>query len=148
MFGQDRNAMRRVFFEAWEKYQAQEKLEAMESILVQIITLHPEYHALFKNKDNLLRDFSASNGESNPFLHMSLHLAIQEQLSLRRPAELSGLYQQLMKKYADTHVAEHEIMECLSEMIWQAQRNQSMANEHEYIECIRKKIMSITGSEK
>ena len=148
MFGQDRNAMRNVFFDAWKKHQAREKLEPMESILVQIITLHPEYHGLFENRDNLVRDFSASNGESNPFLHMSLHLAIQEQLSLQHPAELSGLYQQLMEKYADTHVAEHNIMECLSEMIWQAQRNQTMANELEYIECIRKKIMTITGQEK
>lgn len=140
--------MRKVFFDAWKKHQAREKLEPMESILVQIMTLHPEYHALFKNKDNLLRDFSATNGESNPFLHMSLHLAIQEQLSLRRPAELSGLYQQLLEKHADPHVAEHEIMECLSEMIWQAQRTQTMANEHEYIECIRKKVMTITGKGK
>jgi len=36
-------------------------------------------------------------------------------------------------------------MECLSEMIWQAQRNQSIANENEYIECLRKKVIAIAG---
>ncbi len=142
MFGQDRNAMRKVFFEAWKKHQAQEKLEAMESILVQIISLHPEYHSLFENEKNLLRDFPATSGGPNPFLHLSLHLAIQEQLSLQQPAELTSLYQQLIKKHADAHVAEHEIMECLSEMIWQAQRNQKMADENQYLDCIRKKLMN------
>ncbi len=138
--------MRKVFFEAWKKYQAREKLDPMQSILVQIIALHPEYHALFKNEDNLLRDFSVTSGEPNPFLHLSLHLAIQEQLSLQRPVELTGLYRQLMEKHTDRHVAEHEIMECLSEMIWQAQHNQSVANENKYIECIRKKVTATAPS--
>ncbi len=140
MFEQDRNAMRKVFFEAWKKYQAREKLDPMQSILVQIISQHPEYHALFENEDNLLQDFPMANGDPNPFLHLSLHLAVQEQLSLQRPAELTDLYHQLMQKHPDVHAAEHEIMECLSEMIWQAQHNQSMANENNYIECIRKHI--------
>ncbi len=141
MFGQDRNAMRKVFFEAWRKHRAQEKLEAMETILVQIITLHPEYHALFENEENLLQDFPSITGEPNPFLHLSLHLAIHEQLSLQRPEELANLYQQLVNKHSDAHKAEHQIMECLSEMIWQAQRSQSMADESQYIDCIRKKVM-------
>ncbi len=137
--------MRKVFFEAWKKYQVQGKLDPMQTILVQIISQHPEYHTLFENEDNLLQDFPVANGDPNPFLHLSLHLAIQEQLSLQRPVELTGLYQQLMEKHADKHAAEHEIMECLSEMIWQAQRNQSMANENEYIECLRKKVIAIEG---
>jgi len=141
MFGQDRNAMRKVFFDAWKKHRSQEKLEAMETTLVKIITLHPEYHALFENEENLLQEFPAITGEPNPFLHLSLHLAIQEQLSLQRPAELTGLYQRLMQKHSDAHTAEHEIMECLSEMIWQAQQNQKMADENQYIDCIRKKVM-------
>ncbi|VAX11237.1 FIG00433688: hypothetical protein [hydrothermal vent metagenome] len=138
MFGQDRNAMRKVFFEAWKKHHAGEKLESMETALVQIIKLHPEYHTLFDSNNNLNRDFSATSGEANPFLHLSLHLAIQEQLSLQRPAELSELYRQLVEKYSDVHSAEHKIMECLSEMIWQAQRSQSMADENQYLACIRK----------
>ncbi len=132
--------MRKVFYAAWKKHQAQEKLEPMETMLVQIITLHPEYHNLFENEDNLLRDFPADAGQSNPFLHLSLHLAIQEQLSLQRPAELPALYRQLIEKHADVHTAEHKIMECLSEMIWQAQRNQSMADESQYLSCIRKDL--------
>ncbi len=140
MFGQDRNAMRKIFFDAWKKYQAQEKLERMESILVQIISLHPEYHGLFESEDSLLRDYPFASGETNPFLHLSLHLTLQEQLALQRPPELADLYQQLVKKHSDSHAAEHKMMECLSEMIWQAQRNQSMTHENEYIECIRKKV--------
>jgi len=133
--------MRKVFFDAWKKHRAQEKLEAMETILVQIITLHPEYHALFENEENLLQDFPSATGEPNPFLHLSLHLAIQEQLSLQHPAELTDLYQKLVGKHSDVHKAEHQIMECLSEMIWQAQRSQGMADENQYIDCIRKKVM-------
>ena len=144
MFGQDRNAMRKVFFEAWRKHRAGEKLEAMETMLAQIISLHPEYHALFENEENLQRDFSATTGEPNPFLHLSLHLAIQEQLSIRRPAELTDLYRQLVEKHVDAHAAEHEIMECLGEMIWQAQRSQGMADENQYLECVRRKLAAVT----
>ncbi len=142
MFGQDRNAMRKVFYDAWKKHQSEEKLDAMETVLVQIINLHPEYHALFENEASLARDFSATTGETNPFLHLSLHLAIQEQLSLQRPAQLLDLYQQLIKKHSDVHTAEHTIMECLSEMIWQAQRSQSMADENQYLACIRKSLQN------
>lgn len=140
MFEEDRDAMRKVFFEAWEKHQQKEKLDAMQTVLVQIIELHPEYHALFENEDNLVKDFSPVTGETNPFLHLSLHLAIQEQLSLQRPPELTELYRQLIEKYSDVHLAEHKIMECLSEMIWQAQRSQSMADERQYLACIRKDL--------
>ena len=140
MFGEDRNAMRKIFFDAWKKHQSAEKLDAMQTALVQIIGLHPEYHPLFESEDNLVRDFSPATGETNPFLHLSLHLAIQEQLSLQRPPELTELYRQLIEKYSDVHLAEHKIMECLSEMIWQAQRSPSMADERQYLACIRKEL--------
>lgn len=132
--------MRKVFFKAWKKHRAQEKLAPMETLLVQIISLHPEYHYLFDNEKNLAQDFSAATDTPNPFLHLSLHLAVQEQLSLKNPAQLPDLYQQLIKKYSDPHKAEHEIMECLSEMIWQLQHNPGKVDESQYMECLRKKI--------
>ncbi|MDH5572627.1 MAG: DUF1841 family protein [Gammaproteobacteria bacterium] len=140
MFGQDRNAMRQVFFNAWKKSQDKDVLEPLEALIVGIIERHSEYHVLMNNPaQHMDKDYDPSTGETNPFLHMAMHLAVTEQLHSQRPQALTGLYQQLATKFGDSHQAEHQIMECLSESIWQAQRNQQDFNEGRYLDCIKSK---------
>lgn len=141
MFSQDRNAMRQVFFDAWQRAQNKQPLEPLQAMIVSIIERHPEYHAIFAQADsNLDKDFDASLGEANPFLHLAMHLAVQEQLGSQRPSPLPDLYQQLANKCGDSHQAEHKIMECLSNMIWQAQQNQTEFDENIYLNCIKKHL--------
>ncbi len=136
MPGQDRDAMRRFFFNAWRKHQRQAPLEPMEEIMARIIAWHPEYHGLFDNEESLRHDFP---GDSNPFLHLSLHLAVQEQLTTQRPAGLAECYRQLAAG-GDEHGAEHAIMECLAELLQQSRMNPSMEDEARYLECVRGKL--------
>lgn len=139
MFSNDRNQLRKMFFSSWQKSQAGEALEPLEQMIAQIIQQHPEYHELLSDEESYLdKDYTPEMGESNPFLHMSMHIAIAEQLSTDRPAGIKMLYQQLLAKYTDAHIVEHHIMECLGQMMWEAQRNQTMPDEHQYIECLRK----------
>lgn len=139
LFGQDRDQIRRVYFQSWDKFKKQQPMEPMESIIAALIKQHPEYHEFFDNSEqNQDRDFTPEMGQTNPFLHLGMHISIQEQLSTQRPAEITGLYQSLCSKTGDPHEAEHLIMDCLGEMLWNAQKNQQAPDEKAYLECVRK----------
>ena len=138
MFGNDRNEMRKMFYTAWQNFKNKAILQPLEQVIVNIIQQHPEYHALLEDEASIDKEFTPDMGETNPFLHMSMHIAIQEQLSTHRPANIQQTYQALSTKLQDPHQAEHAIMECLGQMIWQAQRDNTAPNEQNYIECLNK----------
>ena len=139
MFSNNRNQLRKMFFHSWQKFQSGETLEPLEQIIAQIVQQHPEYHSLLADEiAHLDKDYTPEMGETNPFLHMSMHIAIVEQLSVDRPAGIKDLYQQLVLKFYDSHEAEHHIMECLGQVMWEAQRNQAMPDDNQYLECLRK----------
>lgn len=111
LFSNDRQSHRRVFITAWEKAQTGQTLAPLEHQIVQVLRQHPEYQAFMRHGDAALeRDFHPQQGETNPYLHLSLHLAIQDQLQLDQPAGIRGLYQELLKITGDAHETEHRIM--------------------------------------
>ena len=127
MYGNDRTSLRRVFFDAWDKYRQSTPLTGIEQRLIEVILQHPEYHAVLENRDRYLdHDWSPDQGETNPFLHMSMHIALIEQISTDRPAGIRECHQKLTKSLGSPHQAEHRMMDCLSEAIWQAQRQNAM----------------------
>lgn len=138
MFGQDRDQMRRFYCDVWRKMDTGQPLEPLEQQLATVIEQHPEYHALLQDTELACStDYLPETGESNPFLHMGLHMAIQEQRATDRPAGIRRLYQQLLDNYPAPHDLEHRIMECLTEMIWRAQRDNAIPDEQAYLKCIR-----------
>ena len=139
IFNQDRKQLRQFYFQSWDKYKKQQPLEPMETIIATLISQHPEYHDFFDHMEhNQDKDFTPEMGQSNPFLHLGMHISIQEQLATQRPAELSSLYLSLCNKLEDAHKAEHQMMDCLGEMLWLAQKNNQPPDENSYIECIKK----------
>ena len=138
MFGQDRTELRQMFFSAWEKHQNKQLMEPLEAVVAKIIELHPEYHALLENKDTLDRDYTPEMGQTNPFLHMAMHISIQEQLSTNRPTGIEQLHQSILKKNKDPHETEHLMMECLGKMLWEAQSQNRMPDENDYLSCLKK----------
>ena len=139
MFGHDRNQLRQMYLDAWQKLQAGTLLQPLEALIAEIITLHPEYqHLLEKGQDALSKDFSPEQGESNPFMHMGMHIAIREQLGTDRPAGISTAYKKLLLRMQDTHAAEHQMMECLGQSLWEAQRNNTTPDENQYLLCVQK----------
>ena len=138
MFGQDRSQLRHLFFAAWQKYLAQQPLAPLEQLIASIVQQHPEYHALLMDETtNLDKDFTPDMGQTNPFLHMAMHIAIQEQLATQRPDGITELHQNLMQIYKDAHEVEHQMMECLAEMMWQSQREGTLPDETAYLQCLR-----------
>jgi hypothetical protein len=139
MFGNDRDSMRRYYLQCWQKFQQKQPMDALEQQVASVIAEHPEYHALLERTDSALqRDYLPENAETNPFLHMGLHLGIREQVATNRPTGIRELYQQLVIQYGHND-AEHRMMDCLAESIWLAQRNQTAPNEAAYLECLKKR---------
>jgi uncharacterized protein DUF1841 len=139
MFSPSRADARRFFFETWRKYRTQAPLEGLERTAIEIILLHPEHHALLDDAQrNLDREFSPQDGAVNPFLHMSLHLAVAEQLSIDQPRGIDAAYRALAGRAASDHDALHVLLECLGEVVWRAQRDRAAPDEQAYLECIRR----------
>lgn len=139
IFGNDRNQLRRFYIDSWNKQQAGEPLEPMETMVANVVGQHPEYHALLADPDTALaNDFPPEQGEGNPFLHMGMHIAIQEQLTTDRPHGIMASYQTLKMRLGDPHQVEHQIIECLGQSLWEAQRSGTAPDERAYLECIQR----------
>jgi len=138
LFGQDRDQLRKFYCEAWESQRQGKPLEPLQAQIVSVIEKHPEYQELLENPQRALaRDYLPELGETNPFLHMAMHLAIQEQVATNRPTGIRDLYSRLLIKTVDNHELEHKLMECLAEMIWQAQKDGKAPDEEQYLTCIK-----------
>lgn len=139
MFSQDRHSYRQAFMTAWVKSQSGEALEPLEAQIVEILRLHPEYQDLLEEPDATLdRDWLPEQGETNPFLHLGLHLAILEQLTIDRPAGIRKLHRNLATATGDVHEADHRVMACLSEALWRVQHDGKPFDEKAYLKCLKR----------
>lgn len=137
MISGDRNQLRQVFFDAWRKHQNGDALEPLERIISNVIADHPEYHAMFKNQEKYLhQEFYPEQGESNPFLHMAMHISLMEQITTDRPSGIGERYQRLCQRTGNAHEAEHQLMECLGRILWEAQSGNRIPDEKAYLICI------------
>lgn len=138
LLGQDRDRLRGIYCEAWRRHREALPLEPLQAQIVAVIRQHPEYQRLLEDPEKALgREYLPETGETNPFLHMGMHLAIREQVDTDRPAGMRALYRQLSAAYTDTHALDHRLMECLGEAIWRAQRDGRPIGEDDYMACVR-----------
>ena len=137
MFSQDRKRQREFLTKSWQKYTSNKPLEPLEEQLVSIIEIHPEYQDLITNIDS---EYFPEQGEINPFLHINLHLALKDQLSLNEPNGVREVHQKLIYHFKDQHVVEHLMMECIAEMIYISQKNNTVMDHENYL----KRIKSMT----
>jgi hypothetical protein len=137
VFAPTRDEARRFMSDAWRKYRAGEALSALEQTAAHLAAMHPEYHALLEDPDaHIDRDYRPEQGDVNPFLHLSLHLAVAEQLAIDQPPGIVAQFQRLRAARGDEHAALHAIVECLGEVIWQAHRIGAGPNASLYLECL------------
>lgn len=136
IFGQDRKQLRIMYAEAWRKQCERLPMSPLEAQIAAIIELHPEYHADITS-DDLDRDYTPDGGQTNPFLHMGLHLGIREQVSTNRPPGIANILEVLRAKLGDAHAAEHQMIDCLAETLWEAQNQNRAPDEAKYLERLR-----------
>jgi hypothetical protein len=140
MYNPTRDQARSFFVETWKKSGERLPLTALESIAADLIALHPEYHALLATGEAAMaKDWTPETGQTNPFLHLSLHLAIEEQLGIDQPPGLRAAFDVLLRRHGDRHAALHDILECLGETVWRSQRDNAPPDGNAYLECIRAK---------
>jgi len=139
MFNPSKEQVRSFFCDAWRKHGQRVPLTPLEALAVDWAVQHPEYHADLQAADAAQTDYAVEGGRSNPFLHLSMHLAITEQLSIDQPPGICAAHARLLARTGDAHKAAHEIMECLGQVIWESQRlNRPFSNE-QYLELLGKR---------
>ena len=147
LFNPSRDQVRQFFFEAWRKFRQQEPLTPLEGMALQVMQAHPEYHHVLDAPERYQeQEYFPEMGETNPFLHMSLHLSILEQLSIDQPHGIAAAYQSLLKKHGNEMAAQHDLMDCLAETIWRAQRERAAPDAAAYLECMQQKASAIPKS--
>ena len=139
MFNPSRDQARKFMIDAWDKRVAGLPATPLEILAADIIATHPEYHDLLSAEDALTREWTPEDGAMNPFLHLSLHLAIEEQLSIDQPPGIRALFESRRSRHGNAHDARHDLLECLGETIWRAQRERVLPDGAAYLDCVRKR---------
>jgi len=141
VFNPTRDQSRDFLFDVWAKHLAGAPLSALESLALSIVLEHPEYHAVLGDRERFRdREWRPEGGETNPFLHLAMHLAIEEQLSIDQPPGIRAAVEALARRRDSAHDARHDVMECLAEVIWQAQRHGAAFDNASYLECLARKL--------
>lgn len=140
MFNPSRDQVRQFFFDAWSKHRKREVLAGLDHIAIGVMLLHPEYHPVLDHPEHYQdREYRPDAGDTNPFLHMSMHLAIEEQLSIDQPPGIKGEFTRIAARIGDRHAACHEVMECLGETVWRSQRDGLPPDALAYLECLKRR---------
>ena len=140
-FTQDRIRLRNFYREVYAKAQGGQALEPLEELIADVIREHPEYHHLFSGSDDSLdADFAPEDGNVNPWLHLSMHVALREQVGMDRPKGIADITRSLLLKHQDGHAVEHLMFECLGEVLWRAQRDQQAPDDDKYLRCLQRLV--------
>ncbi len=140
MFNPSQADVRTFFCETYRKHRQHEILAPLEAIARDWIIQHPEYADILIDREAALTaEYPVEGGQSNPFLHLSMHMSIAEQVSIDQPAGIRQAYLALAQKLGSAHEAHHQIMECLGQMIWTSQRNGTPPDGAAYVECVKRR---------
>jgi hypothetical protein len=137
IFGQDRLELRRMYADAWRKARDGEVLSPLESQIAQVIADHPEYQAVVSGED-LDASFTPERGQTNPFLHMGLHLALRDQVATDRPPGIGTVFNAIAARSPNRLDAEHRAIDCLAETLWEAQGRNEVPDEQQYLEKLKR----------
>ena len=140
MFAPSQEQVRRFFCETWAKHQAGQPLTPLEAQASDWIAQHPEYHADLSDVEAAVAAvFDVEEGRTNPFLHLSMHLSITEQVSIDQPRGIRQAVELLAARRNDLHAAHHEVMDCLGRMVWESQRAGRPPDGAAYIACVQQR---------
>jgi hypothetical protein len=149
LYNPTRDQVRQFFFDSWGKFKQHLPLSDLEKIAIDVMQQHPEYHAILDAPERYMQQqYFPEMGETNPFLHMSLHLSVIEQINIDQPIGIRAIYEQLRQRHAAAgynaqeciHHAQHALVECLAETIWQAQRHQAPLDSESYLKLLQARL--------
>ncbi len=141
LYTSERDKLRQFYVDTWQKARFGSPMDPMETMVARVIEQHPEYHQMLANSKHLGNEYKPEDGETNPFLHMGMHLGLQEQVSMDRPVGIQQVYQQLGKKLGNVHQTEHTMIDCLAESLWSAQQNGVEPDEKSYLTSLQNLLL-------
>jgi len=140
MYNPTREEVRRFFFDAWRRHRSRSPLVGLEALAVDVMLMHSEYHHVLDDPARFLdREYAPEDGATNPFLHLSLHVAIEEQLAIDQPPGIRGEFERILARYGERHDALHVVLECLGEAMWEGNRAGGAPDAAAYLECLRRR---------
>ena len=143
MFQPSQTDVRRFFCATHARHRAGEPLDPMQALAARWVDEHPEYHAeLADEAAALAAVYTVEEGRTNPFLHLSMHLSIHEQVAIDQPTGIRQALELLAARRNSLHEAHHEVMDCLGEMIWASQRSGLPPDGQAYLEAVRRRATS------
>ncbi len=144
MFNPSREDVRRFFRDTRAKQHSGAPLTPIEALASDWVALHPEYfEVLAPIREGEPDSFEARDGEANPFLHLSMHLTIVEQVSIDQPAGIRAAVESLTARLGSAHDAHHQVMECLGEMLWTAERHRAPPDGAAYVRCVEQRARNL-----
>ncbi|MDO5624316.1 MAG: DUF1841 family protein [Pseudomonadota bacterium] len=146
MFSPSQADVRRFFCSAWAKHGAGQPMDMIEQLAAGWMAEHPEWHADFSDAEAAVtRDYGEGAVGGNPFLHLSMHLSISEQCSIDQPRGIRQAVELLAARRGDLHAAHHEVMECLGQMLADAQSQQRAPDGNAYLACVQRRATRDAG---
>ncbi len=140
MFQPSQSDVRRFFCSTYLRQRSGAPLEPMQAVAARWVDEHPEYHAELADEAAALKAvYSVEAGRTNPFLHLSMHLSIAEQVAIDQPTGIRQAVDLLAARRGSLHEAHHEVMECLGEMVWASQRSGLPPDGQAYLEAVRRR---------
>ena len=140
MFAPSAADVRDFFVDARRKRGEGLPLTPLETIAADWIEAHPEYAADLADAEAARSAvYGTEAGRENPFLHLSMHLSISEQVAIDQPVGIRAAFDALVACLGSPHAAQHEIMECLGTMLWEAQRGGRPPDGAAYVDCVRRR---------
>jgi len=140
VFEPSRDEAREFLVQTWRKHRARQLLSPLEAIAADIIAAYPEYHLQLESAPDAAQpEFTPDTGTVNPFLHLHLHLALAEQLSIDQPPGIRAAYERLLACLGEPMAAQHAIIDCLAETIWRSQRDNAPPDGEAYLECVMRR---------
>jgi len=140
MFQPSQTDVRRFFCATYSRVRAGAPLDPMQAVAADWITQHPEYDADLADEEAALAAvYTVEDGRTNPFLHLSMHLSITEQVAIDQPTGIRQAVGLLAARRGSLHEAHHEVMEALGEMVWVSQRSGLPPDGAAYLEAVRRR---------
>ena len=140
MFAPSQEDVRRFFCSAWAKSRAGQPMQAIETLAAGWVAEHPEWHADLADADAAVaRVYGDGAVGGNPFLHLSMHLSISEQCSIDQPRGIRQAVELLARRHGNLHDAHHEVMECLGQMLADAQASGRAPDGEAYVTNVQRR---------
>ena len=141
MFQPSKEDVRNFFCTTWRKQQDSGVLTPLESIAARWIVEHTEYHDILNHPERALQtDYSVENCQTNPFLHLSMHLTLSEQIQANQPVGIREIGRELMIRMDSEHDAAHQMMECLGQFLWESAQTGEEPQMYRYLESLNQLI--------